>query len=112
MKEEKKEEKKRERERVKEEKTEKKETKKRARPYVTLTEEKKAALALAALGATRGAKEQHRGVGWDRKHFKWQVQLSGHGKDWHLGHFDFDDQTKAVAACSRHKSMTKTELGA
>jgi hypothetical protein len=40
------------------------------------------------------------------------VQLSAHGKNWHLGYFGFDDHTKAVAAYSRHKSMTRTELEA
>jgi hypothetical protein len=72
-----------------------------------LKEEKKVALALAALEVPKS-----KGVRWDRRHSCWKVQLSTHGKKWHLGHFDFDDHTKAVAAYSRHKSMTKTELEA
>jgi hypothetical protein len=70
-------------------------------------EEKKAALALAALEVPTS-----KGVLWDRNNSFWKVQLSAHGKKWHLGCFGFDDHTKAVAAYSRHKSMTKTELEA
>jgi hypothetical protein len=70
-------------------------------------EEKKAALALAALEVPT-----NKGVCWDRSHSCWKVQLCAHGKTWHLGCFGFDDHTKAVAAYSRHTSMTKTELEA
>ena len=83
------------------------EAKKRARPYVKLTEEKKVALTLAALEVPKS-----KGVYWDRRRSCWTVSLATHGKNWHLGRFDFDDHTKAVAAYSRHKSMTKTELEA
>jgi hypothetical protein len=72
-----------------------------------LKEEKKVALALAALEVPTS-----KGVGWNRKCSCWKVRLAAHGKIWHLGHFDFDDHTKAVATYSRHKSMTKTELEA
>jgi hypothetical protein len=70
-------------------------------------EEKKAALALAALEVPT-----NKGVCWDRSHSWWKVQLCAHRKTWHLGCFGFDDHTKAVAAYSRHTSMTKTELEA
>jgi hypothetical protein len=42
-------------------------------------EEEKAALALAALEVPR-----QKGVCWDRSHCCWKVQLSAHGKKWHL----------------------------
>jgi hypothetical protein len=48
----------------------------------------------------------------DNRRSKWQVQLSAHGKKWHLGHFGFDDHTEAVALYKRHKSKTETELEA
>jgi hypothetical protein len=70
-------------------------------------EEKKVADNLAALEVPTS-----KGVRWDRRHSCWKVQLSAHGKKGHLGCFGFDDHTKAVAAYSRHKSMTKTELEA
>jgi hypothetical protein len=82
----------------------KEEAKKRAEERA---EEKKAALALAALEVPTS-----KGVGWQRNRSKWRVQLAAHGKKWHLGSFDFDDHTKAVAAYSRHESMTRTELKA
>jgi hypothetical protein len=72
-----------------------------------LKEEKKVALALAALEVPTS-----KGVVWHTQNASWKVQLSAHGKQWYLGRFGFDDHTEAVALCKRHKSKTKTELGA
>jgi hypothetical protein len=72
-----------------------------------LKEEKKVALALAALEVPTS-----KGVVWLTHRACWKVQLSAHGKHWYLGRFDFDDHTEAVALYKRHKSKTKTELEA
>jgi hypothetical protein len=72
-----------------------------------LTEEKKVALTLAALEVPKS-----KGVGWDRKRSKWQVQVAAHGKIWHLERFGFDDHTEAIALYERDKSKTKEELEA
>jgi hypothetical protein len=68
-------------------------------------EEEKVALDLAALKVPKS-----KGVYWDRRRSRWRVQLSAHGKQWHLG-AGIDDHTKAVALHKRHESKTKTELG-
>jgi hypothetical protein len=68
------------------------EAKKRAKEKAReLKEEAKVALALAALEVPTS-----KGVRWNRRESCWKVQLSAHGKQWHLGYFDFDDHTKAV----------------
>ena len=95
------EEKKEERKRAKEEKEEERKRAKDAKAAMRAVKDK------AALEITKS-----KGVNWNKRNSCWIVQLSAHGKNWHLGHFDLDDHTKAVAAYSRHKSMTKTELEA
>jgi hypothetical protein len=72
-----------------------------------LKEEKKVALALAALEVPTS-----KGVVWHTQNASWKVLVSAHGKQWYLGRFDFDDHTEAVALYKRHKSKTKTELEA
>jgi hypothetical protein len=93
--------------REKDEKDEKQRKKDEKEERKRVKEEKKVANALAALEVPTS-----KGVRWDRRRSCWKVQLSAHGKKWHLGQFGFDDHTKAVAAYSNHKSMTKTELEA
>ena len=70
-------------------------------------EEHRAAMALAALEIPKSM-----GVGWNRKNCKWEVQFMSNGKNRHLGYFDFDDHTKAVAEYKRHESMATAELEA
>jgi hypothetical protein len=45
------------------------------------------------------------GVGWNRQIGKWKVTFGFNGSRRHLGCFDFDDHTKAVAEYKRHESM-------
>jgi hypothetical protein len=80
---------------------------KRAKEEAKVAEEKKAALALAALKVPTS-----KGVYWQRNRSKWEVQFGSNGKKWYLGCFDFDDHTQAVAVYKRHESMTETELEA
>jgi hypothetical protein len=52
------------------------------------------------------------GVGWNRQISKWKVTFKFNGSKGHLGYFDFDDHTKAVAEYGRHRSMATAELEA
>jgi hypothetical protein len=89
-------------------KVEAKGAKKRAKEIEKVrAEEKKVADALEVLKAPTS-----KGVGWERRRSKWRVQLTAHGRQWHLGHFGVDDHTKAVAFYERNKDKTETELEA
>jgi hypothetical protein len=50
--------------------------------------------------------------GWNRQIGKWEVAFGSNGSRRHLGYFDFDDHTKAVAEYKRHGSMAAAELEA
>jgi hypothetical protein len=51
-----------------------------------------------------------KGVLWTKQRGKWKVVFWFNGKRRHLGYYDLDDHTKAVAEYSTHARMTNDEL--
>jgi hypothetical protein len=89
------------------------EAKKRAKERAKeLKEEKKVALALAALTVPTPVCQRVNGLAGIEGAPSGKCNYRPTEKNWHLGRFGFDDHTKAVALYKRHESKTKTELEA